>query len=184
MPFAVAFFALKYPHYHFLFFLLVLAASLANDCFFYFGGRYGRVKLAPLFPGVFSKGRLQSAQDYFHRFGLFAFLSGRFIPFGAGNSIVTAAGLAVLPLRRFVAYTLVSCLAYALLYFYGTFLFGPALFSSTPALVIFGLLISALVASVYRSHRRKTAPVVPRMPFPKAPQGPRGDQIPHSEMAL
>ena len=106
-----------------------------------------------LYERLFSAGRLAAAERYFSRFGLLAFLSGRFIPFGAGNSVVASAGLARLPLPRFLAYTLVSCLTYALVYFYGTFLFGPALFRGPGGLVILALLVTILAITMIASRR-------------------------------
>ena len=90
---------LVWPLFYGLFF-----GVLCGDFICYGLGRYFGPKLAEVswFSSMLSPQRIDKVDGFYRRYGSFALIVGRFIPFGVRNALLLAAGLGRMPIPRFL----------------------------------------------------------------------------------
>ncbi len=76
------------------------------------------------FRHILTKKRVDKFGQYIERFGVFAFLIGRFIPCGVRNTLFMTSGLTKMPFRQFLLRDFGACLLACSVWFYLGHLFG------------------------------------------------------------
>jgi len=139
----------------------VLAATYAgvfiSDYFPYLLGkliRKGTVK-SNFIARFFSPKKIVRIHRYLDRYGIFAFIVGRFIPFGVRNTLFITAGLFDLRLRRFTLYDATAVTISVSTLFFLSYHFGEAVGKPFQAvgIVLFILLLSFITFVVIRIIR-------------------------------
>ena len=67
-------------------------------------------KNKPFFQKIFPEKRITSMQNFYQKYGLWAFILGRFIPFGARNALFLTSGMSRIPFARFAFFDSIACL--------------------------------------------------------------------------
>jgi len=87
-------------------FAAIFAGVVISDYFPYLLGKYirkGTIK-SKFITFLFPEKKAVKLHSYLEKYGIFAFIIGRFIPFGVRNTMFMSAGFFGLRLRRFVLY--------------------------------------------------------------------------------
>ena len=102
--FAAAGLGLEHPDLVWPLFYGLFFGVLCGDFICYGLGRYFGPKLAQLswFSSMLAPERLDKVDGFYRRYGSFALIIGRFIPFGVRNALLLAAGLGRMPMARFL----------------------------------------------------------------------------------
>lgn len=98
-----------------LIFLITWVASVLGDTLLLLEARLGARKLRPWLARRKYAGRVSQAEDKLHKNAFSAIVTGRLIP-GGRAPVVIALGLGRYSIRRFVAFDVVACGLWALIY--------------------------------------------------------------------
>ncbi len=92
----------------------------------YWIGRLLGPKLLTLkwFKSIITPQRLEKFGNYIEKFGIFAFIIGRFVPCGVRNTLFMTSGLTKMPFKLFLLRDVGACLLASLTLFYLGHLFG------------------------------------------------------------
>ncbi len=109
-----------------LFFGVFLGAYCSDLVCYFFLGRYlgNKVFQIPFFAKFVSKERIHKIGLFYQKYGPWALIAGRFIPFGVRNALFFTAGLAKMNAWTFVLSDLLACLISTSTYFYLYYTFG------------------------------------------------------------
>ncbi len=77
-----------------------------------------------LFSKLISPHRLEQAKLFHHKYGLWALMIGRFIPFGVRNFLFMSSGLSKIPFSTFLIRDLVACFTWSTLLFFSVYTLG------------------------------------------------------------
>jgi membrane protein DedA with SNARE-associated domain len=143
-------------------FAAIYAGVAISDYFPYLLGKYirkGTIKVN-LLTRLFSPKKIIKIHRYLDRYGIFAFIVGRFIPFGVRNTMFMTSGLFGLKLRRFAIYDTTAAIISVSTLFFLAYNFGEAIEKPFHAvgIVLFVLLLSLItfaVIYIIRNIRKK-----------------------------
>jgi membrane protein DedA with SNARE-associated domain len=143
-------------------FVATYAGVVISDYFPYLLGIYirkGTIK-SNFITRFFSPRKIVRIHRYLNKYGIFAFIVGRFIPFGVRNTMFLTAGLFDLRLRRFALYDTTAATISVSALFFLAYHFGDAVEKPFHAvgIVLFILLLSFLtfvVIRIVRNVRKK-----------------------------
>jgi membrane protein DedA with SNARE-associated domain len=138
-------------------FVATYTGVVISDYFPYLLGIYirkGTIK-SNFIGRLFSPKRIVRIHRYLDRYGIFAFIVGRFIPFGVRNTMFLSSGLFGLRLRRFALYDTTAATISVSALFFLAYRFGEAVEKPFQAvgIVLFILLLSLLIFVVIRIIR-------------------------------
>jgi membrane protein DedA with SNARE-associated domain len=143
-------------------FAATYAGVVISDYFPYLLGKYirkGTVK-SNFIARFFSPRKIVRIHRYLNKYGIFAFIVGRFIPFGVRNTMFLTSGLFDLRLRRFALYDITAATLSVCTLFFLAYHFGDAVEKPFQAvgIVLFVLLLSVVVfgiINIIRNIRNK-----------------------------
>lgn len=118
---ATAFIAANFfPEKAFFFFMVFLIACLISAWIAYSLGRFvgRRLITGTWMRKLISEAKLEKAENFYKKFGFWAFIIGRFIPFGVRNCLFMSSGIARMPFYRFVLFDAVACTLWAAPFYY------------------------------------------------------------------
>jgi len=138
-------------------FAATYAGVVISDYFPYLLGTYiskGTIK-SNFISRFFSTKKIVRIHRYLEKYGIFAFIVGRFIPFGVRNTMFISSGLFGLRLRRFALYDTTAATISVSTLFFLAYRFGEAVEKPFQAvgIVLFVLLLSLLTFVVIRIVR-------------------------------
>jgi len=139
-------------------FAATYAGVVISDYFPYLLGKYirkGTVK-SNFITRFFSPRKIVRIHHYLEKYGIFAFIAGRFIPFGVRNTMFMTAGLFGLRLRRFALYDTTAATISVSTLFFLAYHFGEAVEKPFQAvgIVLFVLLLSMVIFVVVNIIRK------------------------------
>jgi len=139
-------------------FAATYAGVVISDYFPYLLGKYirkGTVK-SNFITRFFSPKKIVRIHRYLDRYGIFAFIVGRFIPFGVRNTMFLTSGLFGVRLRRFALYDTTAATISVSTLFFLAYHFGESVEKPFQAvgIVLFVLLLSLLTFVVIRIVRK------------------------------
>jgi len=139
-------------------FAATYAGVVISDYFPYLLGKFirkGTVK-SNLIARFFSPRKIVRIHRYLDRYGIFAFIVGRFIPFGVRNTMFLTSGLFDLRLRRFALYDTTAATISVSTLFFLAYRFGEAVGKPFHAvgIILFILLLSFLTFVLIRIIRK------------------------------
>jgi len=139
-------------------FAATYAGAVISDYFPYLLGRCirkGTIK-AKFLANLFSRRRIVMIHRYLNKYGIFAFIVGRFIPFGVRNTMFMTSGLFGLRLRRFAVYDTAAATISVSALFFLAYHFGEAVGKPFHAVgvALFVLLLSFLTFVVIHIIRK------------------------------
>jgi membrane-associated protein len=107
------------PEHTFLLYSFLLLGSLLSACISYTLGRTLGLKLAKwkLFKPFLSDSRVGKLRNFYKKYGVLAFIIGRFIPFGVRNCLFMSSGLSKMPFHRFLLQDLLGCFIWVTTFF-------------------------------------------------------------------
>jgi len=138
-------------------FAAIYAGVVISDYFPYILGKYirkGTIK-SNFIGRLFSPKKIVRIHRYLDRYGIFAFIVGRFVPFGVRNTMFITSGLIGLRLRRFALYDTVAATISVSTLFFLAYRFGEAVGKPFHAvgIVLFVLILSLLFFIMIRIVR-------------------------------
>jgi membrane protein DedA with SNARE-associated domain len=138
-------------------FVATYAGVVISDYFPYLLGKYirkGTVK-SNFIARFFSPRKIVRIHRYLDRYGIFAFIVGRFVPFGVRNTMFMTSGLFGVRLRRFALYDTTAATISVSTLFFLVYHFGEAVEKPFQAvgIVLFVLLLSIVVFSIFNIIR-------------------------------
>jgi membrane protein DedA with SNARE-associated domain len=133
-------------------FAATYAGVIISDYFPYMLGRCirrGTIK-ARFLANLFSRRKIVMIHRYLNKYGIFAFIVGRFIPFGVRNTMFLTSGIFGLKLRRFALYDTAAATISVSALFFLAYHFGEAVGKPFHAVgvALFVLLLSFLTLVV------------------------------------
>ena len=154
-----------------LWFCLFAGAYVSDWCAYWIGRLLGhKILKIKWIRKVITQERLEKMHTFYDRFGFWAFLVGRFIPFGFRNCLFTSAGMGKMSFKRFLLIDGIASLASTSVGFYLAYTFGSHWKNVFNYLKSFDILVwiitgSALVILIailgflwYRKKRLATKP--------------------------
>ena len=127
---------------------------ISTDFFMHWVGRQvrkgtGRMKF---FSRLVSEKVLDKTHYYMDKYGIFAFIVGRFIPFGVRNALFFSSGFFKLRFKTFVLYDLIAAMISINTLFFLVFYFGEVIEKpiKIAGIILFITLVSALISIVIR----------------------------------
>ncbi len=147
----------------------ILYFTLLGGCYFsgwiaYFLGRKLGPKLqkVPLFKHLLSQKKIKSMQIFYEKKGIWAFIIGRFIPFGVRNALFMTSGVSKMPFLRFALLDAIACFIWVTAFFSLLFNVGQNFETIWTHVKTFNLFIflifSIAVIGGFWYKRVKTAP--------------------------
>jgi membrane-associated protein len=152
-------------------FAATYAGVVISDYFPYLMGKYirkGTVK-SNFIGRFFSPRKIVRIHRYLDRYGIFAFIVGRFVPFGVRNTMFMTSGLFGVRLRRFALYDTTAATISVSTLFFLAYYFGDAVEKPFHAvgIVLFILLLSFLTFVMIRIikniRRKRELPKCPKI---------------------
>ncbi len=152
-------------------FLAVLLGCILSSSLAYWLGRCGGEKLLRfrLFRRIMSEERILRIRSFYERQGVWAFMLGRFIPFGVRNCLFLSSGMSRLPYTKFLvrdslASSVWSLSFFSLFYFFGRSheqfcretidQVGHILETGLPKILIAAFLVTGIATLWYNRPRR------------------------------
>jgi membrane-associated protein len=114
------------PERTILFYAILVVGCSLSAWIAYFTGRFIGLKLTkfPIFRSLFSDKKLASMQNFYQKHKIWAFIIGRFIPFGVRNALFITSGLSKMPFLRFAVFDFIACFIWVSLSFFLFFYLG------------------------------------------------------------
>jgi membrane protein DedA with SNARE-associated domain len=115
-----AIFSAKFvPENTYLLYSFLLGGCTVAAWISYALGRTLGVKISkwPLFRSLLSEKKIEKIRIFYQKHGAWAFIIGRFIPFGVRNCIFMSSGLSKMPFVRFALQDFIACFIWVTLYF-------------------------------------------------------------------
>ncbi len=99
------------PEHTFLLYSFLLVGSLLSAWISYTLGRTIGLRLAKwkLFQPFLSDQKVEKLRSFYKKYGILAFIIGRFIPFGIRNCLFMSSGLSKMPFLRFALQDFLAC---------------------------------------------------------------------------
>jgi membrane protein DedA with SNARE-associated domain len=145
-----------------LFAAVFLGCYLSDWGCYWIGRRLGpKLWNIPWFAKTFDRKRIDQIHKYYHKYGFWTLLVGRFIPFGVRNCLFLTAGLGKMPFGKFLLSDGIACacsnttlftLAYALGKNYEALLQHLKTFN----IFLFGGFVVLLIACIWYKRGQKT----------------------------
>jgi len=143
-------------------FAATYAGVVISDYFPYILGNFirkGTIK-AKFLTSLFSPRKIVRIHHYLDKYGIFAFIVGRFIPFGVRNTMFISSGLFGVRLRRFALYDTTAATISVSTLFFLAYHFGEAVEKPFHAVgivlfVLFLSMIAFVMISIIRKIRKK-----------------------------
>ncbi|MGE5196641.1 MAG: DedA family protein [Anaerolineae bacterium] len=144
-----------------------LFLSIFLGCYFsawiaYWLGRLVGPKLQekPFFSKILSLERLSKIKVFYEKWGFWALVVGRFIPFGIRNGIFMTTGMSKTPFLKFILRDLGACLIWSITCFFLFFTLGQNYqllyhYAKTFNLLIFGAFSVTAIGIVWYKRRKK-----------------------------
>ncbi|MES2199968.1 MAG: DedA family protein [Chlamydiota bacterium] len=89
---------------------LLVGCSLSAWISYFLGKTLGnKLKNWKIFQPILSEKKLASMQKFYQKYGVWAFIVGRFIPFGVRNALFMTSGMSKTPFLRFVVLDFIAC---------------------------------------------------------------------------
>jgi membrane protein DedA with SNARE-associated domain len=107
------------PENTILLYSFLLGGCLLSAWISYLLGRTVGAKLAKwrVFQSFLSDEKIEKLQAFYKKYGIFAFIVGRFIPFGIRNCLFMSSGLSKMPFLRFALQDFLACFIWVTTYF-------------------------------------------------------------------
>ena len=115
-----ALFSAKFvPENTLLLYFFLLGGCLASAWISYILGRTLGVKLSKwkIFQSFLSDQKVEKLRLFYKKYGVLAFIVGRFIPFGIRNCLFMSSGLSKMPFLRFALQDFLACFIWVTTYF-------------------------------------------------------------------
>ena len=132
----------------------IYAGAISTDYFVFWIGtrvRKGTAKSA-FFRKFVSEKMLNKMLHYLEKYGILAFIVGRFIPFGARNALCFTAGFSGLRLKTFAIYEFIAAMISINTLFFITYQFGDS--AKKPikiaGIILFVVAVSAVIMLIIR----------------------------------
>lgn len=127
MLFISAILAAKNPEHATALFIGVFAGAYISDLICYgFMGRYlgNKIFKIKFFANMAPPERIEKVSNFYHKYGIWTLIIGRFIPFGVRNALFLTAGLGKMNALKFAISDFIACTIscvtfFSLYYFYG-----------------------------------------------------------------
>lgn len=115
--------ATVYPDRAIPLFLIFSLACIFSAWLSYWLGRLAgnRLKNISWLSWIISEKKIEKMKAFHKKFGFFAFLFGRFIPFGVRNCLFMSTGISKVPFWRFAVYDGIACMIWSTIFFYTLF---------------------------------------------------------------
>lgn len=150
------------PDNTFLLYLTLLGGACLSAWISYFLGRTAgsRLKNWKLFRPLLSDKKIEGIQKFYQKYGIWAFVIGRFIPFGVRNCLFMTSGLSKMPFSRFILLDFIACFIWVSVFFPLFFYLGQnfeTLWNQVKTLNLFIFLVfTVAVISFFWYKRVKT----------------------------
>lgn len=118
---AAAIFSAKFiPEHTSLLYSFLLTGCIVSAWVSYILGRTIGLKLSrwKWFKAILSQQKVDKLSSFYKKYGLWAFVVGRFIPFGVRNCLFMSSGLSKMPFLRFACLDFFACLIWVSSSFY------------------------------------------------------------------
>lgn len=149
------------PENTWLLYTILLGGCCLSAWISYFFGRCLGEKLKNWKPFrlLFSDKKIESMQKFYQKYKIWAFIIGRFIPFGVRNGLFMTSGLTKMPFLRFACFDFVACFIWVSLSFFLFFHLGQnfeTLWTQVKALngCIFLVFLVAVIGSIWYKRRK------------------------------
>lgn len=157
MIFISALLAVKNPEYHPLYFFVgVMMGAYFSDmiCFSmgsYFGPKLWKIKM---WAKVVNPRLTTKLNRFFHQYGAYTLIAGRFIPFGVRNALFLTAGLSKMGFTKFAFTDFFGCTLSTSFYFYLYYNYGATVIDEIKQgnLFIFTLLMVGMMVFLFRNY--------------------------------
>lgn len=143
-------------------FLAITSGCLIAGWISYWVGRTLGLRLArtSFFSKIISPERIEKMKDFYTKYGFFAFIIGRFIPFGVRNALFMSSGMAKMPFGKFIARDAVACTLWSSLCFFLFYTLGKNIdvlyhYVKIFNVAIFALLSMTVIGIVWYKKRQK-----------------------------
>lgn len=148
------------PENTYILFIAVFLGCYTSDWICYWIGRHFGPKLWNIrwFARTFEKKRIEHIQEYYHKYGFWTLMIGRFIPFGIRNCLFLTAGLGKMHFGKFLLSDGIACILSNTILFTLAFIVGKNYHSLITSLKMFNIfLFSAFVFAIigYIWYKRK-----------------------------
>jgi membrane protein DedA with SNARE-associated domain len=149
-------------HTWLLFFTILVGCYLSAMCAYWLGRLIGTaLGNKKFFSRLLSAERLSKIRRFYERYGLWALVIGRFIPFGVRNCIFMSSGMSRLHFGKFILMDALACVLWCSTYFYLFFILGRNYETIWYYLKTFNLLIFAafsvtVISIIWYKSRKKT----------------------------
>ncbi len=149
------------PEHTFHLFLGITAGCLLSAWLSYWIGRTLGIKLIEtrFFSKILSPKRLQKVAKFYKKYGFFALIIGRFIPFGVRNGLFMSSGMTKVPFLKFVYRDAIACCLWCSVTFFLFYTVGKnfhMLYNYVKIfnIAIFGILCITGVAVIWYKKRK------------------------------
>lgn len=89
---------------------LLIGCSFSAWISYFLGKKLGdRLKTWKIFKSILSEKKIASVKTFYQKYGIWAFVIGRFIPFGIRNALFMSNGMSRTPFLRFVILDFIAC---------------------------------------------------------------------------
>ena len=147
-------------HMFHLFFAMFLGCLFSAWIAYWTGRLLGPILLKwPFFSKLLSPKRIKKMQEFYEKRGHFAWIIGRFIPFGVRNALFTTSGLTRVPFHKFAFWEAIACGLWSIVTFSLYYILGKnidVLYNQVKMvnLLIFILFSLALIGFIWYKKRK------------------------------
>lgn len=148
-------------HTAWIFGCLLLGCYLSAMCAYWMGRLVGGALLSTRwFSKLMPASRVTAIQQFYNKYGMWALILGRFIPFGVRNALFMTCGMSRVRFQRFIAIDLIACTVWctsAFYLFYSLARHYEALWThlKTFNLCLFSALTVVVIGLVWYKRRKK-----------------------------
>lgn len=138
------------PHMFWPLYIAFVTGCIASASLSYCIGRFcgNRLNRIWVFNKLLNEERVAKMSHFYHKYGFWTFLVGRFIPFGVRNGFFLSQGVTKIPYRKFLLYDTIACLIWATTFFFTLFSLGQNYDTVLPYLKRVNLLIFSVFAVI------------------------------------
>jgi membrane-associated protein len=114
------------PEHKEILYLTVLSGCMFSAWIAYTIGRIAGDRLTGIkpFSALLKKDRIMKIESFYQKWGIWAFVAGRFIPFGVRNCIFLTSGISKMPFKIFVLRDAIGCFIWTTTIFSLVFMVG------------------------------------------------------------
>ena len=146
-----------------LFIAVFLGCYLSGWICYWIGRRFGpKLWNAQWFARAFERKRIDHIQEYYHKYGFWTLMVGRFIPFGVRNCLFLTAGLVKMHFGKFLLSDGIACVLSNTILFTLAFTVGKNYHSLISLLKIFniflfGAFVFAIIGYIWYKRKKNAA---------------------------